>query len=48
MLEVMYRLEKRKALKVVRTAGLDVVRLSDSQEPLEWVSRYYHELSGEG
>jgi hypothetical protein len=48
LLEVLYRLEKREALKVVRTAGLDVVRMSDHQEPLEWVGRYYQELSGEG
>lgn len=48
LLDVLYRLEKREALKVVRTAGLDVVRLIESQEPLAWVHRYYQELSGEG
>lgn len=48
LLEVLYKLEKREALKVVRTAGLDVVRLSEAQEPLAWAGRYYQELSGEG
>ena len=47
LLEVLYRLEKKAALKVVRTAGLDVVRIDESQESLAWARRYYQELSGE-
>ena len=48
LLAVLYRIEQTGALRVVRTAGLDVVRIMTAEPPLAWVQRYYEGLVGEG
>lgn len=46
MLTVLYALEKQGALHVVRTAGLDLVRIASEEPPLRWAERYYEGLVG--
>lgn len=46
VLAVLYRLEGLGALKVVRTAGLDVVRIYTDEASLAWAKRYYEGLVG--
>lgn len=45
MLEVLRRLEGRGLLRVVRTAGLDEVRLESDMTPIECLSEHYKEVS---
>ena len=46
MLTVLYALEKQGALSVVRTAGLDLVRIASKEPPLRWAEHYYEGLVG--
>ena len=48
LLAMLYRMERSGALQVVRTAGLDVVRIRTKEPPLAWAERYYEGLVGEG
>lgn len=44
MLDVLYRIEKLGAIRISRTAGLDVIRIIEKYSFLEWVDRYYQEI----
>lgn len=44
LLTLLYTLESKGALHVVRTAGLDVVRIETEEPPLRWAKRYYEGL----
>ena len=44
MLDTLYRIEKLGAIKISRTAGLDVIRIIEKHPFLEWVERYYQEI----
>ena len=44
MLDALYRIEKLGAIKISRTAGLDVIRIIEQHSFLEWVERYYQEI----
>lgn len=44
MLDMLYRIEKLGAIRISRTAGLDVIRITERQSFLEWVERYYQEI----
>lgn len=44
MLDALYRIEKLGAIRISRTAGLDVVRIMEPGSFLEWVDKYYQEI----
>lgn len=44
MLDALYKIEKLDAIRISRTAGLDVVRIMERHTFLEWVERYYQEI----
>lgn len=44
MLDALYRIEKLGAIRISRTAGLDVIRIIEKRSFLEWVDRYYQEI----
>ena len=44
MLDALYRIEKLGAIKISRTAGLDVIRIIEKHPFLEWIERYYQEI----
>ena len=44
MLEVLHKIERLDELKVIRTAGLDVVRINKERSFLECVKHYYSDL----
>ena len=44
MLDALYRIEKLGAIRISRTAGLDVIRIMEKRSFLEWVDRYYQEI----
>ena len=44
MLDALYRIEKQGAIRISRTAGLDVLRIMEKRSFLEWVDRYYQEI----
>lgn len=44
LLDILYKIESLGEVKVVRTAGLDVVRLANKRTLLECVERYYQEI----
>lgn len=44
MLDALYRIEKQGAIRISRTAGLDVIRIMEKRSFLEWVDRYYQEI----
>lgn len=46
LLHILYQLERAGYIKVVRTAGLDVIRISTELTPEECVKQYYSELNG--
>lgn len=46
LLHILYQLESAGYIKVVRTAGLDVIRISTDLTPEECVKQYYSELNG--
>ena len=46
LLNILYKLEKMDYIKVVRTAGLDVIRVLTDITPEECVEMYYNELNG--
>lgn len=46
LLHILYRLESSGYIKVVRTAGLDVIRILTDLTPEECVKEYYSELNG--
>lgn len=46
LLHILYHLEHAGYIKVVRTAGLDVIRISTELTPEECVKQYYRELNG--
>ena len=46
LLHILYRLESSGYIKVVRTAGLDVIRILTDLSPEECVKEYYSELNG--
>ena len=46
LLHILYQLERAGYIKVVRTAGLDVIRVSTDLTPEECVKQYYSELNG--
>ncbi len=46
LLHILYQLERAGYIKVVRTAGLDVIRISTDLTPEECVKQYYSELNG--
>lgn len=45
LLNLLYRLESEEYIKVVRTAGLDVIRILTSMSYLDCVKKYYIELN---
>lgn len=45
LLDILYKTEKLGAVKINRTAGLDVIRMMEHRSFLEWVNRYYQELN---
>ena len=47
LLNILYELEKSQYIKVVRTAGLDVIRITTDMTFEECVQEYYNELNGE-
>lgn len=46
LLHILYNLESAGYIKVVRTAGLDVIRILTDYTPEECVQKYYSELNG--
>lgn len=46
LLHILYQLEGAGYIKVVRTAGLDVIRILTDLTPEECVKQYYNELNG--
>lgn len=44
MLDALYKIEKLGAIRISRTAGLDVIRIIEKQSFLEWVEQYYREI----
>ena len=44
MLDALYRIEKLGAIKISRTAGLDVIRIVEKKSFLDWVDQYYREM----
>ena len=46
LLHILYQLESAGYIKVVRTAGLDVIRILTDLTPEECVKEYYSELNG--
>lgn len=44
LLDVLHKIESLDEIKVIRTAGLDVVRLTNKRTFLECVERYYQEI----
>lgn len=46
LLHILYQLESAGYIKVVRTAGLDVIRILTDLTPEECVKQYYSELNG--
>ena len=48
LMQILYQLEKAGYLKVIRTAGLDVIRLRAEGTALTLVEEYYRDLVGEG
>ena len=45
MLDALYRIEKLGAIKISRTAGLDVIRIMERCPFLEWAERYYQDIN---
>lgn len=45
LLDVLYNIEKKGTLKIIRTAGLDIVRLSDTYSFQGCIDTYYREIS---
>lgn len=45
LLNLLYRLESEEYIKVVRTAGLDVIRINTDISYLDCVKKYYNELN---
>lgn len=45
MLDILYKVEKLEALKIIRTAGLDIVRLEKSHTFIECVDEYYRNIN---
>ena len=46
LLNILYKLESMGFIKVVRTAGLDVIRIQKEITPEECAELYYNELNG--
>lgn len=44
MLDALYRIEKLGAIRISRTAGLDVIRILEKRSFLGWVEKYYQEI----
>lgn len=44
MLDILHRVEKIEEIKIIRTAGLDIVRLNDKKTFQECVERYYADI----
>lgn len=44
MLDALYRIEKLGAIRISRTAGLDVIRIIEKRSFLGWVEKYYQEI----
>ena len=44
MLDALYKIDKLGAIRISRTAGLDVIRIMERQSFLEWVERYYQDI----
>lgn len=44
MLDALYKIEKLGAIRISRTAGLDVIRIMERQSCLEWIERYYQDI----
>lgn len=44
MLDALYKIEKLGAIRISRTAGLDVIRIAEEKSFLDWVDRYYEEM----
>lgn len=44
LIDVLRRVEKTGAVKIIRTAGLDVLRVNEHIEPAECIKRYYEDL----
>lgn len=45
LLQILYRLESRGYIKVIRTAGLDVIQVLKNVTPEDCVKQYYEELN---
>ena len=45
LLQILYKLEARGFIKVVRTAGLDVIQVLTDYTPEDCVKQYYEELN---
>ena len=45
MLDALYRIEKLDAIKISRTAGLDVIQIMEQHPFIEWAERYYQDIS---
>lgn len=45
MLEILYQVEKLGALKIIRTAGLDIIRLEKEYSFIECVDEYYRNIN---
>lgn len=45
MLDALYRIEKVGAIRINRTAGLDVIRIIEKRSFLDWVEKYYQEIN---
>lgn len=45
MLDALYRIEKLDAIRISRTAGLDVIRIMEKRPFLGWVEKYYQEIN---
>lgn len=47
MLDILYQVEKTGELKIIRNAGLDIIRLTNSADSFqEYVNRYYESING--
>lgn len=48
MLDVLYRIEKKRLIKITRTAGLDVITINEDLDFLDCVERFYTSIDEQG
>lgn len=46
LLEVLHNIEKIEQIKIIRTAGLDIIKILDSLDFFQCVDKYYESIRG--